>query len=349
MTFWDFVDKNMEKGLPWVLAILFLIGIIWFIAHPSVAKEWNVQISTWIAGIVPRTRKRTFEKRIDLTVSSVREKMSESLPHNMQRFLPYDLKVEWVENDEDISTTLKDNQVIVYVSSYKDEAKQTIGILHNYCITGFASKAKLYMTSRTKDAADLVMTERLVQKAGHHIYDYFNREYVPEIVKRNPEYMVAYENLKKIDQDGLFIPIFINEIEKYANAIYPMSPSEEIQETITSFANFIMRIVRKEPGENVDLVFNRDCIKIKIVLAISDLTIDLQPIIHNIEELIENRSINTFYILATGSKMEFANDIATAVYERNPQGLFEPIITQYTRYSRNRIGNSAVCFELNTR
>ena len=349
MTLWDFIDKNMGKGLPWIIVALLVAGIIWLLAHPNVVKEWNVQISTWIAGLIPKSRKRAFEKRIDLTVSSAREKFSESLPQNMQRFLPYGLKVEWVEKDEDIDAMLKNNQVIVYVASYKDEAKQAISVLHNYCITGFASKAKLYMTSRTKEATDLVMTEKLVQKAGHHVYDYFNRVYIPEILKTNPTFKTAYENLKKVDQDGLFIPIFLNEIDKYANTIYPMSPTDDTQNTITNFTNFVMKIVNKSPGENVNLVFCQDGMRIKIVLAISDMTSNLEPIIDSIEKHINAQDIDTFYILATGRKVEFANTIATTVYEHNPQDLYEPIITQYKRYSKNRMGNNAICYELNTR
>lgn len=348
MTVWDFLSQILKAGIPWIIVILLVATIIWLVAHPNVVKEWNVNFSTWYAKYNPKKRKKVFEKRIDLTVGAARDKLAESLPQFMKRFLPYGLQIEWVDGEEDISSVISDSQIIVYVSSYKDEIKQSIGVLHNYCTKGFVPKAKIYMSSRTKDATDLVVTGKLAQSAGPHVYDYFNREYVPEIEKKNKNFAVAYKNLKKIDIDGLFIPVYMNEIDKYANDIYPVDPSQETSDTITDFGNFILNIVEKQPNEEVDLIFNKNGIKIMIVLAISD-SGDINKHILSIENHIKKQDINTIYVLATGSKIKYATEIANQVYERNPQEVYEPIVSNYTRYTRKRFGNNAICFEINLR
>ena len=70
MTFWDFLCEFIEKGgLAWTLLVIALGGVFWLIAHPQVVKEWNVQITMWIAAIAPKKRKSAFEKRLNLTKS----------------------------------------------------------------------------------------------------------------------------------------------------------------------------------------------------------------------------------------------------------------------------------------
>lgn len=350
MTGWDFLSAFIDKGgLPWTLLLIQVCGVVWLIAHPQVVKEWNVQISVWVAAIVPKRRKKAFEKRLNLTIDSAKIKFSEAAPLFMQKFLPYDLKVTWVDEHDTIESILEDKQVIVYVPSYKNEAKQAVGVLHSYCSTSFAQKAKLYMPLNARKASDLVITQKLAQHAGHNIYDYFNREYLPEVLKEDPSYKDIFEKLQKVDRDGLFIPILLNEIDKYSNKIYPAMSSPEIMNIIIHFMNFIYKIVVREAGELVPLTFCEDEIKVKIILAISDTTGDINIPIKEAEYAIQNQKVNTIYILASGSKIDFARNIAKGIYDRNPQDVFDPVETNYRRYTRKPSGKESICFEINTR
>lgn len=350
MTFWDFLCLFVDRGgIAWSLLVFAIGWIFWLIAHPSVVKEWHVEILTWIAGIQPKKRKRAFEKRLDLTIESAKTKTSESMPQFMKRFLPYELKVSWVDENETMETVTQNNQVIVYVSSYKDEARQAVGVLHNYCSIGFAEKAKLYMSAPVKEASNLIITQKMALFSGHKIYDFFNREYLPEIFKKDRKYMATYDRLKQVDLDGLFLPIFLNEIDKFANIIYPSGSSKEIENTINEFEDFIYQIATRKQGESTNLVFCKGGINIRVILAMSDSMLDTDVPVHRVEEDIKSKSINTFYVLATGLKTQYANDIATKIYERNPQDVFEPVVTRYKRYTRRPSGMDSICYEINTR
>ena len=91
MTFWDFLFKFIDNGgLAWTLFALALAAVIWLIAHPQVVKEWNVQITMWIAAIAPKKRKKAFAKRLNLTIDSAKTKFTESAPPLMKKFLHLD-------------------------------------------------------------------------------------------------------------------------------------------------------------------------------------------------------------------------------------------------------------------
>lgn len=351
MTGWDFLHYLIEKGFSWPGVVLILIGIIiWIITHPEKVVAWNVQIETWIAGIVPKKRKRAFEKRLNLTIETARTRFESAMPLYMQRFLPYDLKVTWVSEEETMDSILEDQQVIVYVPSYKDEAKQAVGVLYNYCSNGFVRNAKIYMPGDAVTASDLIMTEKLAQYAGRKVYDYFIRQYLPEKMGKDKTYRAVLNKLRQIDRDGLFLPVLINEIDKYVNKISPSPPSEEIVMTIIHLMEFVLKIATHDQGERVPLTFNENGIKIRVFLAVSDSQVsEIDSLIERIEQGVLNRSVDTIYILATGTKIGFAHEIATKVYERNPQDIFDPVTTQYKRYTKSAIGTDAVCYEINVR
>lgn len=203
----------------------------------------------------------------------------------------------------------------------------------------------MYMPLSARKASDLIITKKLAQHAGTNVY--FNRQYLPELLRKDRQYSTVFEQLQKVDRDGLFLPVLLNEIDKYANKIYPADCSPAILDVVIHFMNFIYKIATKVSEENVPLTFQEDEISVKIVLAISDATSDVNIPIRDIEYAIQNKRVNTIYVLATGSKIDSAKEIAQKVYERNIQDIFEPIETTYKRYTRKPSGADSICFEIN--
>ena len=350
MTFWDFLCWFWEKGgLAWTLLLLAAVGFVWVLGHPEKVKEWNVMFSVWKAGFVPKKRKRAFEKKLKFTIETTKDRFSKAAPAFMSRFLPYDLKVEWVDENDTMESVVDEKQIIVYVPSYMDEIKQVVGVLHNYCVTGFAQKAKIYMPNNAQKASDILITQKLAQHAGYNVFDYFNRYYLSELQSRDEACARVLDQLKKVDVDGLFLPVLLNEIDKYANSIYPTEPSPETMDTVMRFMNFIYRIATRERGEIVPLVFCEDQIKVKIILAVSDMDFDTERPEKDADNAIQAHSVNTIYVLATGRKMAYAREIAEGIYKRNAMDVYDPVETEYKRFTRRPQGADSICFEINVR
>ena len=83
-TGWDFLSEILSKGFPWFLAVAGLILIGYIVAHPNIATEWNVFFSTLIAKFIPRKRKKTFERRVDLTLQKARSGIKRAMPKYVQ-------------------------------------------------------------------------------------------------------------------------------------------------------------------------------------------------------------------------------------------------------------------------
>lgn len=296
MTVWDVLYKYIDKGLSWTLLIAAIVLIVWLLSHPQTVREWNTQITVWIAAFAPKKRKKAFEKRLCMTIDAAKLKFDEAAPPALKKFLPYDLKVEWISEEETTASFFEDNQVVVYVNSYKDEVKQAVGILHNYCAKGFGQNAKMYMPASVCKSSDLIVTQKLAQYAGRNVYDYFNREYIPEQLKADKTFVAVFNKLRKVDTDGLFLPVLFNEIDKYASRVFPAPPADEVFRTIAHFMDFIYEIASHTLGDDTKLTFRENGINVRVILAISDSAYpNIQASVEVAQKAIDEKSTDTLY------------------------------------------------------
>lgn len=357
-TGWDFAAIVFQRGIPWIITVGAICVIGYIISHPSVANEWNVYISTAIARIAPRKRKKTFERRIDLTLQKARDGIKQAMPEYVERFLPYSLQIEWVESsatdtldESNIDSVINDKQIILYVPSYRNEEKQVVNIMYNYCRKGFAQKPKCYMKDEDCKATDLLITGKLAQNAGSHVFDYYNRVFIREMLQSDTTFKRSYNELRKIDVDGLFLPIFINEIDKYASRVYGSGLDTNSITVIDHFKNYLIKIIEKKHDEDVELDFIDSGIAVHVELAVGSYVTAkrIEGVIDKLETLINKGTVSTIYILASGNKRSAANEIATGLEKRVVQDIYEPKFTQYKRYTGITGGVESICYEIDIR
>ena len=344
MTLYDLLWELLQKSI-WILLVCALIFlVVYMIIHPEKTREWNAFFTEKKAAFYPKEQNRSFEKRISLSLDSAMTNFATVFPAFKKRFLPYELKIEWITGEEDMTPVLNGKQAIIYVNDYRDDTKQIVTVISSFVETGFAEKAKYYMDNNLEKAVNVLVTKKVVQSSKPHVLQYFNREFLPEQFCRSEKIRNIYDNLCKIDLQGLFIPIFINEMDKLACSIYPMDNTHEIQVLIYKFLEFILKIATKQ-RDSVPTLFKESEISVKIVLAISDRTADITPQLESIDLSLDN-GISTVYIIASGSKIPFAEQIANQVYAKNYGRLEDPRFFQYKRKGRKLESTDAVCYEL---
>ena len=59
--------------------------------------------------ICTQEKKKAFEKRLCMTIDAAKLKFDEAAPPALKKFLPYDLKVEWISEEETTDSFFKDN------------------------------------------------------------------------------------------------------------------------------------------------------------------------------------------------------------------------------------------------
>lgn len=258
-----------------------------------------------------------------------------------------DLKVEWVNDETPPDSIFNDKQAIIYVNSHNNVDKQVISIISEHIKHSFVETVKYYLTPEYNNASDCIMVKKIIKYSRPSINNYFNKTFLPKSFERSPAHRIAYDALVDIDKQGMFFPILINELNKYANRVYPDEPDANTEKHILEFMDFILKISRRKPREKAETFFKNAHICINITLALSELDAIRNDISRKIEEIdndIKNGA-KTIYILGAGSKISFATAIKDTVCEKYIDILENPIETEYYLGSTAK-NTRAVCYEL---
>ena len=79
--------------------------------------------------------------------------------------------------------------------------------------------------------------------------------------------------------------------------------------------DFIYGIASHTLGDDTKLTFRENGINVKVILAISDSAYsNIQVPVEVAQKVIDEKLVDTLYILATGSKIHFAKDIANLAF-----------------------------------
>ncbi len=328
----------------YVIVIALVLLLIYLIVHPETVYSWNASIVLKFAADNPEKRKRAYEMKLNNTVSPFLILLNKAYPSTKKTFAPYSLKTHWA--DDDIDSLLKDTRAILYVNDTNDALKQSVSLVYNFMENGFSETVKNNMSDCSRRAIEAFITQKVLQNNTAYIYDYIFNEYLPDELQKSRSAAMTFENLKRLDKQGLYIPILLSELERYCGAYYPYTYNPDIINIIREFIKFVYILAKKTAGETVPASFFRDELRIRVIILFNgsaDYSID--NIIFHIKDDIANY-INTVYVIATGSRAEIAESVSNKIYKRYEDYFSEPKKVSYMRYGNRPSGTHAACYEL---
>lgn len=156
------------------------------------------------------------------------------------------------------------------------------------------------------------MTRKVIQNASKNSLDYLDENYIIPKINSDAEFKDLYNDLVKIDHNGMFVHILLNEFKKAGMSIYGEIPDPELIAESKEFMHHLYRIAARISSEASDLCFNRDYFKVAIFLTASTRTLKksgIIPFIRAADKQLSN-GIQTLYIFGLGSKREIAEQIS---------------------------------------
>lgn len=225
--------------------------------------------------------------------------------------IPSDMKVVWI-NEEKPDTFVKNNQVIVRIRQSSNPHENLITAVSEYVNSGLLHNVKRYLNEDVMDASRVLMTRKVIQNASKNSLDYLDENYIIPKINSDPEFKDLYSDLVKIDHNGMFVHILLNEFKKAGMSIYGEIPDPELIAESKEFMHHLYRIAARISSEASDLCFNRDYFKVAIFLTASTRTLKksgIIPFIKAADKQLTN-GIQTLYIFGLGSKREIAEQIS---------------------------------------
>lgn len=225
--------------------------------------------------------------------------------------IPSDLKVIWV-NTESHDSFVNNNQIIVRIKHTSNPHENLITAVSEYIGQGLLYNVKRYINKDVIEASKILMTRKVVQSASRNSLTYLDEKYIFPQIEENIELKELYNELKRIDNNGMFVHIMLNEFNKAGMSIFGEIEDPQLIAESKEFMNFLYKIAIKSSNEIADLCFNREYFKVAIFLTASNKTLSdsgIQPFIQAASHQL-SKGIETIYIFGLGTKRDIAKQIS---------------------------------------
>lgn len=307
-----FIEFLSNNGVG-ISNIFWIIVIILIITH--IDNVLLIQSKIW--GFFSNTYGFAKKKQISSKVRGTILKSVKEQRFNNKDIIPNDLKVIWI-NTERADSFVKNNQVIVRIKQSSNPYENLITAVSEYVNNGLLYNVNRYLNKEVMDASKILMTRKVIQSANAATLAYLDEKYIIPKLNADVELKELYEDLCKIDNNGMFVGIMLNEFSKAGMTIYNQIEDPELFAESKEFMMYLYNIAIKLSKDVNDLTFNRDYFKTTIILSASNKTLrksGIQSFIDAVSLKI-GEGIETIYIFGLGKKQDIAKQISEAVNGR---------------------------------
>ena len=340
-TVWDFLI-----ACPWPIWVILVLVTFAFCV---INADKLLALSGAIAGVFRNISKSANKKYISASIRSSVISASKKIGSTEADILPKDLKIKWADND-DAQSFFDDDCVVVRLRRTSDPNENYVNIIHQFVASGLLKNRRHYFNPDIMTASTLLVTQKIVALSKPSAGAYFiNNIYTPTI-ETDPAVDDDFQQLKRIDSNGMLFNIYLNELMKAVATIDGQIPDPCLQAESGELLHFLYQIANREHAENNALNYKGTYFKIGIILAANDVTLNKtgwSSHFHKAKELLDN-GYNTLYVFGIGRKAKVASKIAYAV-KNNEERIVRSITHQY-RHVNTATGyrSIAVCVELDT-
>lgn len=341
-TFWDFLIAIRTP--LWVITILIILGFCIANADKLLA------LSGAISGVFRNISKNANKKHISASIRSSVISASKKIGSTESRILPGDLKIKWAD-DDDVRSFFEDNCVVVRLRQTMDPNENYVNIIYQFVSSGLFKNQRHYFNEKIMDASVVLLTRKIVALSKPSANAFFIENVYKPKVEGDQEIIESYQQLDRIDLNGMLFNIYLNELMKASASIEGQIPDPALKAESGEFLRFLYRIANRGPEDDqVELNFQGIYFKIGIILAANDITLNKKGWsghFHYAKRLLDD-DYNTIYVFGIGSKAKIARSIAYAV-KKSDDRIVKSITHQY-RHVNTFSGHRyyASCVELDT-
>lgn len=341
-TAWDFLFK-LTQGYPFWIVILIIV-FVFCVMNAEKLLALSSAINKFFSSISKRANKKYISKGIRSSVISATKSIGSS-----DDILPRDLKIKWADED-DAKAFFDDDCVVIRLRQNTDPNENYVNIIYQFVSSGLFKNRKHYFDTDVMDASVLVLAQKIIKLSKPSAIALFLEDIFNPATKTNKKVKEDFDELKRIDLNGMLFNVYINELLKAVGTIEGEIPDPCLMAESRELLHFLFSIANRNPDEQIDFNFVSNYFKIGIVLAAKDSTISKNGELSHfkyIKNLID-KGYETIYIFGIGSKVDIAKRIAQKT--KKDESRFLKSVTHTYKHINVTSGRryTAVCIELRT-
>lgn len=296
--------------------VIIIIGLIFvvitLIKNPEKASLWSAAISRRFSKISSKASKNAVEKEINGRIL----RGVKSTSKEIGEILPYKVSFLWQEKS-DRKAFFDSNQVVLFMDPSKTRMQNIIHALSDYVNEGLIpQKVEENIDPDLSKAQKMLLTKKIISKAYKDGLRYYIDNY---FVIDNDSIKQKISTLQTLDNDGLFVQVALKEL-----CMFHMNHDISLLDSsfgneYANFIDFLTEVALRKKGEDTQLSFTGNYIKVGIILAASDRTynhIGMDAYVRRFEKYVSG-GINSIYIRSRGNiKNQISSDILDVLKEK---------------------------------
>lgn len=295
----------MFSGLGWTSLLFLLLFLL--IQEPDRA----VKIQSIITKILYYFFKVCSKRYVASTVSS---SVTTFFKNNITRYIPsslnFRLKIKWVSSPADPILS-EDGTVIIRLHESNDQTRNILNATQLILPHVVCPNIRKSIRNDLNEVIDLTLLRKMSQSLGNHAYLTFQKYYLePEITDGNISKKL-FHDLVEIDNNGIFVPIFLEELSALG---IKLSDTEEISdksESIEGFLVYLLAIAKRGLGEHVRLDYIEADFKVSIILMAKSRKAEMEGVKPYISRINKDLALgaDSIYLIAYAQAFKFMKSV----------------------------------------
>lgn len=300
-------------------------GIAWHIfTHPEVLDKWASLFYRLFKAIYKGADKKFVKYNIQSTINGYIAKLNKDVPNlNAQK-----INIDWIDEDITSEAFLKSGTLVLRMHKSINQNQNIVNATYTYVSHEVLKKAKTYLAPYQKDAIDLFVSYKALEKAGHDIMDAFVQAYLRNGLEKE-SIDKLYAKFEKIDTSGLFFPVFITEMTFLGEKIFGKGVNRnKIFKEVDDLVSFLLTLANRKTGEDSTLEHGGEYSKFAIRIVGKQYKIEEEGkrvYINNIRQI--TQPIETLYLIGNSYNQVFIDEVSADLTEDDVWEIFHKVAT----------------------
>lgn len=305
---------NLNIIIPVSICSTLLGGgvVAYFLTHPEVLEKLLSFIFRCAKSIWKGADKQFVKYNIQSQINSFVARLNESVPNLDAQHV----KLEWIDESISQEQFLKSGSLVIRMHRSSNQKKNIVAATFAFVSNEVVKKAKIYLSPFQKDAIDLFVSYKVLERAGHDIMDAFVQEYLRAGLEKE-SIDKLYRKFQKIDSGGLFFPVFITEMTFLGEKIFSKGvEKKKLFKEVDDLVSFLLSLSNRHTGEFSNLDHNGKYSKFAIRIVGKQSKIeDIGKVVYvrNIKPLLPKNE--TLYLIGNYTNKTFIDNVVNDILE----------------------------------
>lgn len=235
--------------------------------------------------------------------SAVTSNVSTFFRNNVSRYVPatYDfrLKINWVDSPSD-PVLESDGTLILRMRETHDQTRNILSATQLLLPQVVCPDIRPMVTNELIEALDLALLRKMSKVLGDAAFMTFRKHFLEPQLKDNNFSKEDFGRLVQLDRFGIFVPIFVQELNKLG---IRLSDSEDLidrTESIQELLTFLITIATREEHAHVPLELKNEDFRVAVLLMAASFKAETEGVTPYINRLNRNFALGAeaVYIVA---------------------------------------------------